>query len=128
MGTIHNIIVRTSQMSANYLLGIINSGLLNEYYAAHFPEHRIKGAYLCQLPIRPIDFSSPSDVAKHDRMVALVEQMLDLHKRLAAAQTPNDKAMLQRQIEATDDRIDDLVYELYGLTDEEIAVVREGNK
>ena len=31
--------------------------------------------------------------------------------------------VLQRQIEATDREIDRLVYELYGLTDEEIAVV-----
>ena len=35
--------------------------------------------------------------------------------------------MLSRQIEATDGAIDKLVYELYGLTAEEIAIV-EGNK
>jgi hypothetical protein len=58
-------------------------------------------------------------------MVALVERMLDLHKRLPAAQTPNDKTLLQRQIAATDREIDRLVYELYGLTDEEIAIVEE---
>ncbi len=63
------------------------------------------------------------DVARHDRMVALVERMLDLHKRLAAAKTPTDKTLLQRQIAATDAEIDRLVYDLYGLTDEEIAVV-----
>ena len=33
--------------------------------------------------------------------------------------------MLQRQIEATDRQIDRLVYELYGLSDEEIAIVEE---
>lgn len=56
-------------------------------------------------------------------MVALVERMLDLHKRLAAEQVPHVRAALERQIEATDRQIDALVYELYGLTDEEIAVV-----
>jgi hypothetical protein len=34
--------------------------------------------------------------------------------------------MLQRQIEATDCEIDALVYQLYGLTDEEIKVVEGG--
>jgi hypothetical protein len=52
-----------------------------------------------------------------------VERMLDLHERLAAATTPADKAFYQRQIDATDREIDALVYELYGLTEEEIVVV-----
>ena len=58
-------------------------------------------------------------------MVALVEQMLDLHTKLAAEQMPHVKTVLQRQIEATDRQIDLLVYELYGLTDEEIAIVEQ---
>ena len=70
-----------------------------------------------------IDFTSPTDVARHDQMVALVERMLDLHKRVAAEQMPHVKTVLQRQIEATDRQIDLLVYELYGLTEEEIGVV-----
>ena len=36
------------------------------------------------------------------------------------------KPLHQRQIEATDEQIDALVYELYGLTEEEIGIV-EGN-
>ena len=58
-------------------------------------------------------------------MVALVEQMLALHKRLAGARTPTQKELLQRRIEATDRQIDRLVYELYGLTEEEIKIVEE---
>jgi hypothetical protein len=55
-------------------------------------------------------------------MVALVTQMLDLNKRLQDASLDHDKTLLQRQIEATDMAIDKLVYELYGLTDEEIKI------
>ena len=43
------------------------------------------------------------------------------------AAIPADKELLQRQIRATDQEIDALVYELYGLTEEEIALV-EGNE
>ena len=39
-------------------------------------------------------------------------------------QPPNEKAMLQRQIDTTDAQIDALVYELYGLTEEEIRIHR----
>ena len=45
------------------------------------------------------------------------------HQRHAAEANPQVKTMLQRQIEATDRQIDQLVYELYGLTEEEIAIV-----
>ncbi|MBI2174601.1 MAG: hypothetical protein HYU33_05340 [Candidatus Omnitrophica bacterium] len=53
------------------------------------------------------------------------ESMLDLHKELGNAKNPNDKTRLQREIESTDRQIDQLVYGLYGLTDEEIAIVEE---
>lgn len=56
-------------------------------------------------------------------MVTLVEHMLDLHKRLAAAQNAGERERLGRLIDATDRQIDALVYELYGLTAEERAVV-----
>jgi hypothetical protein len=56
-------------------------------------------------------------------MVMLVETMLDLHKRLNEARTPQEKTTLERQIAATDKPIDALVYASYGLTEEEIRVV-----
>ena len=60
------------------------------------------------------------DHARHDKMVALVECMLELHRKLAAASIPDDKKLYQRQIKATDHQIDALVY---GLTADEIKIV-----
>jgi hypothetical protein len=80
---------------------------------------------LKQLPIRTVNFSDPTDKARHDRMVKLVEQMLLLHKLLAAAKTPDEKTRIRRQIDATDHQIDNLVYELYGLTEKEVQIVEE---
>jgi len=56
----------------------------------------------------------------------LVEQTLELHKRLAARKSQSDRDPYQRQIDTTDREIDKLVHELYGLTDEEIKIVEEG--
>ena len=36
---------------------------------------------------------------------------------------PQEQEMVKREIESTDRAIDNLVYELYGLTDEEIKIV-----
>jgi adenine-specific DNA-methyltransferase len=54
-------------------------------------------------------------------MVALVERMLSLHKQ--SPRTPQEKEMLQREIESTDQTIDSLVYELYDLNEAEIKIV-----
>ena len=51
--------------------------------------------------------------------------MLKLNKDNKSARTPQDKEFIQRQIDATDKQIDKLVYELYGLTEDEIKIVED---
>jgi len=60
---------------------------------------------------------------RHDKMVELVERMLNLRKQLPKAKTPHEQESLKRTSEATDNQIDALVYALYGLTENEIAIV-----
>ena len=48
-----------------------------------------------------------------------------LNSELGNTMNPNDKTRLEREIETTDRQIDQLVYELYGLTEEEIKVVED---
>lgn len=112
-----------SGYSLCYVLGILNSSALNYYFASTFIDYNIKPTYLQQLPIRSIDLSNRLDRSRHDRLVALVGQMLKLNADLAAAKAAHDKILIERQIAATDRQIDRLVYDLYGLTDEEIAII-----
>jgi type I restriction-modification system DNA methylase subunit len=111
-----------------YLLGLLNSRLLRWYFP--FVSAPFRGGwlsanrqFLSQLPIRPINFSDPGDKARHDKMVTLVERMLALHKSLASAHNPQEADRLSREIESTDREIDSLVYELYGLSPEEISII-----
>ena len=41
---------------------------------------------------------------------------------------PSDKTRIRRQIDAIDKQIDNLIYALYGLTEEEIKIVEGTNK
>ena len=121
----------------HYLLGILNSRLFwfsignisipFGVRAGQF-RYRLIYQYMEKVPIRHIDFSDPSDRSKHEQMVHLVEQMLSLNQQLAAAKTPQDQTVLQRQIDATDRQIDHLVYQLYGLTEDEIRVVEASGR
>ncbi|HTW92138.1 MAG TPA: hypothetical protein VMH22_10565 [bacterium] len=56
-------------------------------------------------------------------MVSLVERMLDMHYHPPSTKTPHEQESLQRQTAVTDKAIDALVYELYGLMDEEVRIV-----
>lgn len=111
-----------------YLLGILNSKVAD--FVVHLISSTKQGGYfeykpmyVQQIPIHTID-SNFEDKARHDRIVSLVDSMLALHKQLAKARTDHEQTLLQRQIEATDKQIDQLVYELYGLTEEEIRIVK----
>ncbi len=112
----------------HYILGLLNSRLLTFRFTFI---GKLKSAGIIEyfwnsvskLPIRRIDFTNESDRARHDRLVALVSHLIGLRERIAEARSDHDRTVLQRQIDATDGQIDRLVYELYGLTKDEIAVV-----
>ncbi len=51
--------------------------------------------------------------------------MLDLNIALQSAKTPTEQNALKRQIAHTDTQIDQLTYELYNLTPEELKIIEE---
>ena len=64
-----------------------------------------------------------ADIAMHSKMVMLVERMLELNKKKAAEKGPGIMQQLETQITATDNQIDQLVYKLCDLTEDEITLV-----
>jgi hypothetical protein len=122
----------TIDESTEYVLGVLNSSLLTYLHRLVAPPKgnnyfEVKTRIVGRLPIRRIDFSKSSDKRAHDQTVKLVDQMLILNKSLPGARTPQEKTSLERQIASTDKQIDALVYELYGLTSDEMEVV-EGSR
>ena len=113
--------------SLKALLGVLNSRLLSWYFVNFnsvarrddFPKIIIQQTRELPLP----SFEQKPAKSLHDQIVKHVETMLELHRKLAAAQTPQEKTGLERQIAADDAQIDRLVYQLYGLTEAEIALV-----
>ncbi len=125
-----NQIKNLSEFSSHYLLGLLLSKPLNWYvyrfiYAKAIRTMHFDGPVSDRIPIPNLNLQSRKDRKRHDRMTELVEQMLALHQKLAAAKTTHEQTLLQRQIDATDRQIDRLVYELYELTEEEIRVVEQ---
>jgi len=116
-----------------YLLGIFNSRLALFYFSEKCAGLegggttylRFFGQYLEEFPVRNVKQSCTGERVKRGEIVKLVRQTLDLHKKLAVTKTAHEKTALERQIAATDQQIDKLVYQLYGLTEEEIKIIEE---
>jgi hypothetical protein len=117
-----------------YLLGLLNSRVF-WFAISHISipfgvragqfRYRLIYQYMEKVPIRVTDLSNPSDKTRHDEIVRLVDKML-VAKKTEAETTGSLHQQWVRQCEALDHQINELVYELYGLTDEEIALVEGG--
>jgi adenine-specific DNA-methyltransferase len=107
------------------LLGIINSKLTNYYYYQINPERgealaEVKKNHVEQLPI-PIftknNLEYQADIIKH------VDILLKLNEELKAIKLQTQIEQHKQRIQHSEDKINQLVYELYELSDEEIAIV-----
>ena len=116
-----------------YLVGILNSRLF-WFAISHISipfgtrggkyRYRLIYQYMEKVPIRRINFSRPRDKARHDKMVTLVERMLELNKKKHSSKLSQPELKrVENKIASIDAEIDKLVYDIYGLTKDEIAVV-----
>jgi hypothetical protein len=121
---INPFVITATTVSPKYLLGIINSRLISYIYvntSAIATKDDFRQTTLAEL--RRIPIPVPSSRALHDALVALVDKMLLLVPKLRSAKSEGDRSTLANAVAATDRAIDALVYELYGLTADEIALI-----
>ncbi|MDD2912136.1 MAG: TaqI-like C-terminal specificity domain-containing protein [Candidatus Bipolaricaulis anaerobius] len=127
MQSLYNLHLAEKVIPIEAVLAVLNSRLVGFLVARTFTAYKRVFPQLNQTTLASIPM--PSFLPAAAQAVATkVQTMLDLHKQLAAAKTEHEKTALQRQIAATDRQIDHLVYELYGLTEEEIKIVEEAGK
>ena len=115
-----------------YVLALLNSRLLDFYLRR--VSTRLRGGFyryftqfLAQLPIRLLDLNNTDEKKQHDDLVALAEAVLTLRERLAlkAEVRDEERAEMERDIARTERDIDEQVYGLYGLTQDERRLVEE---
>ncbi|GAB4415215.1 MAG: hypothetical protein OHK0032_11360 [Thermodesulfovibrionales bacterium] len=121
-------LLEETSMSLKYLLGLLNSHLLNFYYLTYLKSTKkvfseIQARQLAEIPIRTINLNNPSEKAIHDKLVSLVDRMLELHKKKNSMPPSAEREKIEREIAVTDEKIDDIVYGLYGITDDERKII-----
>jgi len=127
--SLHGLYAPDNGIDIRYLVGLLNSKLLRFAYVETIREAQqrtfpqVKLGALATLPLRAIDMNAPAEKKQHDRLVDMVQQMLDLQKKLPTQRSPKRIESMRKQIEKLDSEIDKVVYDLYELTDAEIAAV-----
>ena len=126
----------SSSYSLPVLLGLLASRVVSAFYYWKLTGEGVRtgGGFhtypktIRQLPLFDVSRASAGERRLLITIEARAQQLLALHRQLTAARTPQEQTALERQIDATDTQIDRLVYDLYGLTEDEIKIVEAAVK
>ena len=121
-------IILPKKINPKVLLAIINSKLITFYYKDSFKSLSLAGGFLRiglpqikKLPIRPVS------TQEEQELIALVDKMTSLNERLNEIyfKKTDEHANIEEKISKTDSEIDELVYKIYGITDEEKKTIEK---
>jgi len=129
LDTINQLAVQ-KPFAAQFVLGVLNSKLVNWFtyrfiFARAIRTMHFDAPVTDRIPLPSLDLKKPADKSRHDQMVKLVDKMLALMPKLRAAKSESERKTLQNAVTATDQQIDELVYELYGLTAKERKILED---
>ena len=116
-----------SKIDIKFILAVLNSKFIANYWICNFSDLRqtfpkIKGSYLEKLPIPEI---GEDQQKQYDEIVKNVDLILQLNKELQTATLPEKKEQIQSRIGYCEDKINEIVYGLYGLTEEEVRIIEK---
>ena len=108
-------------MSILYLMGILNSKVFNFYVSKKSTQmrggyYRYSKQYIEQFPI---------PITNDLKIIKDVEKIISLNKELQIVKTPQEEKLLKLQIDKVNKKINNEVYELYELTENEINIIED---
>jgi type I restriction-modification system DNA methylase subunit len=104
-----------------YLLALLNSNLINYFYSK--VSSSIRGGYLRFIRQYLATIPITNNTEKRPELIKLVDSVLQLNKDLQEVNLSSIKDQLQSKIEYLENKINEIVYKLYGLTEDEIRIV-----
>lgn len=116
-----------------FILAVFNSSLINYYYSKFLKSTKkvfseIQARQIGQIPFPDLDLKNKGDKSLHDEAVKNVEQLLKLNEDLKEAKLSSKAEQLQGLIDHYEQQINEIVYQLYGLTEDEIEIIEKANK
>jgi len=124
--TVTNILVNNDNYDSQFILLLINSNLIQYYTYKFIYQNAIRSmdfyeAYAKQIPI------PTADIKIQKKLISLIENMKDIETKIKSV-SGSEKERLEKQIKNIDYEIDEEVYKLYGITEEEKKIIEESLK
>jgi type I restriction-modification system DNA methylase subunit len=124
LNNIHSFKLKNDELSLKYILALLNSKLMSSYYLLITLE---KKRTMAQTDIETIEKLPIKIASKHHQntLIKYVDKMLVLNKRLLELQNKktDEREKILQEIKKTDALIDEIVYEIYGISDEEKQII-----
>lgn len=133
LDTVQNTVVTDKEFAGELVTALLNSTLWS-WYAYRFIFSRavrtmhFDGYYIGKFPLPILDHSKPSCQVANEKLVNLVKTMQELNKKLLMVKEDYsyEKDDLKKEVRRTDNEIDSIIYQLYGLTENEVELIKIG--
>jgi type I restriction-modification system DNA methylase subunit len=127
---VYNILAKNGT-NLKYILAILNSKLMSFYLKTKFSNSKklfpkIPIAYLEQLPIKVLDLKKEAEKKQFDTLLLLVENIETTQKNLNNSIVEHEKKLYERLFTSLLSQIDEIIYQIYNLTPEEIEIIENG--
>ena len=121
-----------SNLDTKFILAILNSKLISWYayrfiYSKAIMTMQFDNPTTSRIPMPVIDLSNSSHKEVHDKIVVLVDNIIELNKKVNTEKNPNSLNMINRQILACEKQLNLLVFGLYGLSANDIKIIEGDN-
>jgi type I restriction-modification system DNA methylase subunit len=127
---LYTIVSKDLKSNLKYILGLLNSYFLNWYYQNILnPEKgealaQVKRGHIANLPIKTINSESKKEIEFEKEIINLVEQIIQLNAKIKQEKLESNITTIKSKIEYCESRINEIVFTLYGLTEDEIKILR----
>ena len=120
--SVNNLILQNPNYSLKYILGILNSKLIDVFYRKNYS---LDASYTITVTKQNLDSIPIPKYKNQKQIISLVDNLLKLNKQLQKTKLDNQQQQIQRAITHAEKKIDTLVYQLYKLTKEEIEIIEQ---
>ena len=119
-----------SNLDTKFILAILNSKLISWYvyifiFGLAIRTMHFDNPVTSRIPMPVIDLSNSSHKEVHDKIVVLVDNIIELNKKVNTEKNPNSLNMINRQILACEKQLDNLIFSIYNLNDDEKRIINE---
>ncbi|MBU0466227.1 MAG: Eco57I restriction-modification methylase domain-containing protein [Nanoarchaeota archaeon] len=111
-------VIKTNKINMKFLTGLLNSKLIY-FWLYHKGKKQGEQLQIDKAPLLRI----PIIKKENEQIIKNVDLLIELDKKLKSINLDYEREIIKKQIDALEKQIDNIVYDLYGITDKEKEII-----